>query len=179
MARRRDYDWRRERGHWQVLALDTSYLEHDLAGSQAEWVRGQVTGSGLRTVLLTHHQPFSAYAAVPGTLQQRLAPTLAAARLDAWFWGHEHRCALYEETEHVQWPRCIGHGGVPVLVPAEDAPLPAGVRYEYRGAEPEGPDRWGLFGFVVLDFDGPSLQARYINERGEEHYREELTTDSA
>jgi hypothetical protein len=159
--------------HWQVLALDTAYEDHDLAGSQADWVRDQVAGAGLRTVLLTHHQPLSAYVTVPGTLRDRLAPALAAARLDAWFWGHEHRCALYDETERVRWPRCVGHGGVPILVPPEAAPLPPGVRYEYRGAEVIGPDRWGLFGFVVLDFDGPSLRARYVNERGEEHYREE------
>ena len=31
-----------------------------------------------------------------------------------------------------------------------------------------------MFGFAVLDFDGPTLQVRYLDEEGHEHLREEL-----
>src|SRR5207237_885587 len=70
---------------------------------------------------------------------------------------------------------CIGHGGVPVLLPDADEPVPSGVRYLYQvPGEVEGSHRWGFFGFVVLDFDGPSVLARYVNQRGDEHHREQL-----
>lgn len=165
-----------EGSHWQLLGLDTAYVDHDLAGSQADWVRDELAASAKKTVLLSHHQPFSAYAAGDaGTrLRDRLAPAFSNRRADAWFWGHEHRCAIYEESESIRYPRCIGHGGVPVIVPPENAPRPEGVLYEYRGAQEASSYRWGLFGFVVLDFRSDAIDVRYINERGEEHHREEL-----
>jgi 3',5'-cyclic AMP phosphodiesterase CpdA len=166
--------FRLENAHWQLLGLDTSYDDEDLAGSQASWVAEQVTGSSAKTMLLSHHQLFSAYDPTPSTLGDRLAPILEKGPLDAWFWGHEHRCVVYEPTAQVRAARCIGHGGVPVFVPPDDAPVPDGVRYEYRGATGGGSERWGLFGFAVLDFQGPSISVRYINEKGEEHYREQL-----
>jgi hypothetical protein len=161
--------------YWQIVGLDTSYEDRDLAGTQVDWIMDEAIGSPARMMLLTHHQLFSAYGARPNSLGQRLAPVFAKRRIDAWFWGHEHRCAAYEPVEHVQAPRCIGHGGVPVIVPDPDAPVPDGVRYEYRGSSSVGAAQWGLFGFVVLDFEGPAITVRYINERGEEHYREVLT----
>jgi 3',5'-cyclic AMP phosphodiesterase CpdA len=160
--------------HWQILGLDTAYVDHDLAGQQADWVRDQVAGADRRTMLLSHHQLFSAFEPGTNPLQARLASAFAVGPVDTWFWGHEHRCVVYDETDTVRRARCIGHGGVPVLVPKEGDQLPPGVRYMYEGVTTDGPDRWGLFGFVVLDFDGPSVLARYINERGEEHYRENL-----
>lgn len=166
--------FRLENAHWQMLGLDTSYEDEDLAGSQASWVAGQVAGWSGKTMLLSHHQLFSAYDHTSAALGERLGPVFEKGPLDAWFWGHEHRCVVYEPTERVRAARCIGHGGVPVFVPPDDAPVPDGVRYEYRGATGSGPERWGLFGFVVLDFQGPTVSVRYINERGEEHYREQL-----
>ena len=66
-------------------------------------------------------------------------------------------------------------GGVPVYMwhNAND-PYPLPGEYEYRAFIEKGVERWALFGFVVLDFDGPDLSVRYINERGEEHQRDEL-----
>lgn len=110
-------------------------------------------------------------------IEDRLASALAERRVDGWFWGHEHRCAIYEETEKVRYPACIGHGRVPVLVPTEDAPVPEGVRHEYRAADIVGDARWGLFGFVLLDFDGPRATVRHVNERGEEHSSDELAAE--
>jgi Calcineurin-like phosphoesterase len=161
---------------WQLLGLDTSYVDHDLAGDQAAWVQEQVAGTELRTMLLSHHQLFSAFDPKPNPLGGRLAPTFGERRVDAWFWGHEHRCVVYDETDTVRFASCIGHGGVPVLLSDPGEPLPPGVRYLYQlPAEVQGGNRWGPFGFVVLDFDGPSVLARYINHRGEEHHREQLS----
>lgn len=160
-----------ENDHWQILGLDTAYKDGDLAGSQAKWVRDRLAGNDKRTMLLSHHQPFSAFTEHRYPLLERLADALAVRRIDAWFWGHEHRCVVYEAHENIKYPRLIGHGGVPVLID-DDQGTPAGVRYEYREAAEDdaGPERWRLFGFVVLDFDGPDVVVRYYNEQGVEHH---------
>jgi len=160
-----------ENDHWQILGLDTAYKDRDLAGTQADWVRERLAANGKRTILLSHHQPFSAYSEHRYPLWEALAEAFAVRRIDAWFWGHEHRCVVYEEHEHIKYPRLIGHGGVPVLADDDEAP-PEGVRYEYREASEDdaGPVRWRLFGFVVLDFDGADVVVRYLNEDGGEHY---------
>lgn len=163
---------------WQIIGLDTAYEDFDLAGGQAEWMLRKVATSGKKTIVLSHHQFFSAYSKSGERLRERLATKLTEDRVAAWFWGHEHRCVIYEESEAIHAPRCIGHGGVPALVAEEDAPLPEGVKYESRGAVSSGGLRWGLFGFVVLDFcgpDGSEVEVSYVDETGETHYHEVLS----
>jgi hypothetical protein len=59
---------------------------------------------------MTHHQPISAFdkhcPALLRLLQQN--------KVTAWFWGHEHRFALYAHRSDLPYGRLIGHGGVPV-----------------------------------------------------------------
>ncbi|MBV9358576.1 MAG: metallophosphoesterase, partial [Chloroflexi bacterium] len=52
---------------WQVLGLDSAYADHDLAGSQQQWLAEKLQ-TGRRTLLLSHHQPFSAYDDAVGQL---------------------------------------------------------------------------------------------------------------
>jgi hypothetical protein len=162
-----------ENDRWLILGLDTGYEEHDLAGGQAVWLGQRLTAApGKKGLLLSHHQMFSAYERGGEKLEQKLQPALDDNRIRAWFWGHEHRCAVYEPQRKVQYARCIGHGGVPVY--ASSSSLPAGVSYEYQGALDKGFESWALFGFAVLDFDDDRIHVRYINENGEEHFSETL-----
>jgi hypothetical protein len=46
--------------------------------------------------------------------------------------------------------------------------------YEYRAPFLDGSERWRMFGFTVLDFDGPEIRVRYIDEDGLEHHTEVL-----
>lgn len=162
-----------ENDYWQVLGLDTGYAEHALGGDQATWVNHRADAVPSKDLLLlSHHQMFSAYEGDGERLADKLRPVLDAGRVRAWFWGHEHRCACYEPQHQIEYPRLIGHGGVPVY--ASSAPVPAGVRYEYKGKFDTGLEEWAIFGFAVLDFDDRQIHVRYINENGEEHYRETL-----
>jgi hypothetical protein len=163
-----------ENDHWRVLALDTAYTDEDLAGGQAKWVAEAMADSSRKVMLLSHHQLFSAWDRAGPKIRERLAPALALRPVDAWFWGHEHRCAVYEPNEEARYAAVVGHGGVPVLVPRPEAPLPKGVAYEFREAHEIDGDRWGLFGFAVLDFDGPRVRVRYLDERGTEQRTDEI-----
>jgi hypothetical protein len=162
-----------ENAGWQLLGLDTAYDDHDLHGGQAAWVKRLRDGApGKKGLLISHHQPFSAYEGGGEKLRDKLAPVLEAGQAQAWFWGHEHRCVLYDPAHGIEYPRCIGHAGVPVYVSGRE--LPVGVRYTYEEAFDEGFERWALFGFAVLDFDGSRVAVRYVNENGVVHYSEVL-----
>jgi hypothetical protein len=162
-----------ENDYWQVLGLDTAYDDHDLHGEQAEWVkRTRDATYRKKGLLLSHHQPFSAFETKGDALRNKLAPVLNMGQVRAWFWGHEHRCVLYEPQGGIEYPRCIGHGGVPVY--ASNGPLPAGVQYVYEDALDEGFERWTLFGFAVLDFNNERITVRYINENGIMHHSENM-----
>ncbi|MGH2855549.1 MAG: metallophosphoesterase family protein [Solirubrobacteraceae bacterium] len=173
-----------ENEHWQLLGVDSAYRDHDLDGNQAQWV-GAKLATGRKTMLMSHHQPFSGYEAVSQAMVHTLTPALGGRVIDAWIWGHEHRCMVYGPQQtpgaapsppapYLKWGSCIGHGGVPRLLP--DPPLafppkPTWVLEEY--VQQDG-NRWGRFGFAVLDFDGPSLRVRYIDETGKVNHEESL-----
>jgi len=165
-----------ENDFWQVLGLDTAYEDFDLAGGQADWVLATRNAAAAKTgVLLSHHQPFSLYEPAPDTILNRLQKPLERGWITAWFWGHEHRCAFYAPTDHVQYGRCIGHGGVPVLAP--DGPAPVGIQYEFGdwvvGTDPH----FARFGFAVADCDNGRMRVQYLNEDGVPHYSEEIVKD--
>ena len=163
--------------HWKILGLDTAWDgDYSLPDPQTTWLRDEIADGSRKVVLLSHHQLFSTYDKMNVGFFDRVGGALARRPARAWFWGHEHRCVVYHPTDSVQAARCIGHGGVPVYMWREAAdPYPANVEYEYRGWYPKGFERWALFGFVALDFDGPTVTVRYINEDGIEHREETLS----
>ena len=170
-----------ENDKWLLLGLDTAYHEnrfkdpHDLYGNQNEWVYKKLSEAKDKTgILMTHHQPFSAYDEGGEKILDKLRNSLDEKLVQAWFWGHEHRCAFYEPRENIKYPRCIGHGGIPFYVESSPLPTNKGVVYEYRDGFDDLMESWNYFGFVVLDFEGDSIDVRYINEQGYEHKRETI-----
>lgn len=100
-----------------IIALDTAYDDFGLAGQQLEWLKLILNQAGAKRkiIFLSHHQPFSAFEpSNSAKLAAILAPILESGRIAAWYWGHEHRCVVYDR--HPKWGtagRCIGHGGYP------------------------------------------------------------------
>jgi hypothetical protein len=161
--------------HWTILGLDTAWDEHDLHGDQDKWAQGMLESAPGKGMLLSHHQIFSAYETGKNKLIEKIRPVLKTGRVRSWFWGHEHRCVLYDPTENVEYARCVGHGGVPVyMTHKEGDPYPPPASWEFRDFIRSGLECWALFGFAVLDFDGPKVTVRYIDENGKENRREEL-----
>jgi 3',5'-cyclic AMP phosphodiesterase CpdA len=153
--------------HWQLLGLDTAYEDDDLAGDQGSWVADKQRASRRKTMLLTHHQPFSAFEEVDPPFLKKLAPAFAVRGIDAWLWGHEHMCCVYDSNlrDYLGFGSCIGHGGVPVLL--WEGKTPAGVRWRFTESEVhEGADRWQRFGFAVLDFKDERIEIQYRDQDG-------------
>jgi hypothetical protein len=168
-----------ENDHWQIFGLDSAYDllgmrgdEGDLYGPQAMWLALKRAASPKKkTLLLTHHQLFSAYEGGSPNLEARLQPI---APVTAWFWGHEHLCAVYSKGTHslVQHPRLLGHGGVPVA--PHEGDLPPHVDYEFRDSMQSLLNRFTRFGFAVLDFDEGYISVKYVSELGDAPHHTEV-----
>jgi Calcineurin-like phosphoesterase len=162
--------------HWDIIGLDTAWEDAGLAKSQAAWLEGQFLKSPRKSMFLSHHQLFSAYEHGSPKLKNKLDKFLTIRGVDAWFWGHEHRCVFYGPSEGVRQARLIGNGGVPVYMFHRDTtPYPSPAFYEYREFFDAGLERWAYFGFAVVDLDGATAHVRYVDEFGREFKKEELT----
>ena len=163
---------------WDFVALDTSWDQDVLSKGatgvledpQAGFVAEIAQAPGRKLVLLSHHQLMSVHdwADLGPALPARLGPVLDSGRVTGWWWGHEHRCMGFEAAQGVRFPRCVGHGGVPVLQTyAAGDPVAQPGAWEAPGFLP-GPDgeRWARFGFAVLDLDGGQMQVRYRDDQG-------------
>jgi predicted phosphodiesterase len=166
-----------ENDHWILAALDTAYSGHDLHGRQDQWLQELVEKAGRRKVVLfSHHQPISIFEDQGPKLVKKLARLLTDQKIFAWYWGHEHRLALYDR--HGIWGfygRCVGHGGIPYFrdtkyfvdqAPSKPALRRVSSRFLVPGAQvldgandyvPEESDKYGPHGYMTLEFNGPEL----------------------
>ncbi len=119
---------------WQLLAMDTGLNDRDpftvltnltyLNPPEVPWQQDKlVNAAGRKTILLSHHQLFSAFDSVGQDVEgQALAwnPNLQAAftrggqsllpQAAYWFWGHEHNLEIYQPYIGLARGRCIGAG---------------------------------------------------------------------
>ncbi|MFL5863626.1 MAG: metallophosphoesterase family protein [Solirubrobacteraceae bacterium] len=166
--------------HWQLLGLDSAYADPEAAElhpPQADWLSARmVAASGARgTILMTHHQPFSAFEPVRTPLAQTVAAAVGPHRVDAWLWAYENRCAVYDSGvvtrqygDAAGYAAIVGHGGVPQLAPAETPPnVNEAIAWQLRDQYQVEEDRWALGGYAVLSFDGPRLAIQYYDEYGQ------------
>jgi hypothetical protein len=120
---------------WQLLAMDTGHNDNNpftvstnmtsIAATEQAWLKDKLASAGdRRTILLSHHQLFSAFGSV-GRIEGRdyaYNPNLYAGfqdvlnKVDWWFWGHEHNLAIYNPYIGLKRGRCLGCSAVPVLV---------------------------------------------------------------
>lgn len=125
-------------GAWQFLAMDTGLHDYSpLAVSDAltfieedeqEWLLERVKEFSGRTILLSHHQLFSAFSRIgpadplgQQAYNANLISTFQAlkatgANIPAWFWGHEHNLCIYEPYVGLNFGRCLGHGAIPLFL---------------------------------------------------------------
>lgn len=180
-------------GAWQLLAMDTGLHDRDpftvstgvtyLEPREAQWHLDKIerfAGQGGKTILLSHHQLFSAFSAIgevaekPSGLEafnpkllETFRAVLERGLVNAWFWGHEHSLGVYRPYGPLERGRCIGHGAIPVLATQ--------AAYQVLDALPDPPrlvdvdgkpleldrDADGVYahGYVILDLDDASRRA--------------------
>jgi hypothetical protein len=193
--------------HWQLLAMDTGFkdsvpsksalvtlsslglkgFQTDLRDDEFSWHRHQLENTGSRaTILLSHHQLFSAYDRIGVTtspdsvntnLNRRFSQYFSKqsrwSRVRAWYWGHEHDFVPMSRGHNgLGASACLGHGAIPVdsaKVRRPGSP-PFNGRNKY-GINPLGIDTGGYYnhGFSVLYLRGAKdVEIRYfeVDQRG-------------
>jgi len=123
---------------WQFLGLDTGLHDDDpfdvntvltfLEPDEEAWHTARIAEFSGKTILLSHHQLFSALAQIgPKNAQGLLEPVnpylqtsynrfaeAAKGGIAAWFWGHEHAFTVYKTYAGLGRGRCLGNGAIPV-----------------------------------------------------------------
>jgi len=163
--------------HWTLVGLDSAYEDHDLTDDQVKWLRNIINNAAdRRIILMSHHQPISRLEKQGPKLVKKLGEFLNSKKIFAWYWGHEHRCMLYDQ--HAAWGmygRTVGHSGFPYFRDdLSGAPEEPGLSNWHRlgsknlipgGLVLNGPNdyirgyetQYGPNGYMSLEFNGPHL----------------------
>jgi hypothetical protein len=173
---------------WQFLGIDTglhdyspmsvsdavTYIEPD----ELDWHSQRIDEFPGKTILLSHHQLFSAFSAIGPAVDGKRSPTNpklyeAFRRLNnshkvaAWFWGHEHTLSIYEPFSGLERGRCIGNGAVPTSIidkiyePLKDLDQIPSIK-EGIQLSPVG----GVYahGYALVSLHGETCHAAYLQD---------------
>ena len=153
--------------NWRFIGLDTGYDEHDLHAPQAGWLAQQLADKGPKTILLSHHQLFSAYEKTDASkLRAKVQPFLG--RTYGWIWGHEHIAVVYEKHEGIN-AICLGNGCFPYNFPTAEP----SVKVKWMDKRPStDPDYRGGHTFALLKISGSRINIDFIDENGSIGYSE-------
>jgi calcineurin-like phosphoesterase family protein len=105
--------------YWLLVGLDTAYVDHDMDEQQVDWLKSILdhpSAKDKKVVFFSHQQLFSPLESQGWKLDEdaKLGLILQNGRVNAWYWGHEHRCCIYEKhPDYGLFARCIGHSGMP------------------------------------------------------------------
>lgn len=109
-------------GAWQFLGMDTGIHDNNpytefaptgtgprLVPSEAEWHLEKIDQFSGKTILLSHHQLYSANnningsaSGLPEYMNEGLLETFRSkfsTKISAWFWGHEHNYVLFKDGQ--------------------------------------------------------------------------------
>ena len=194
----------------QLQGMDTGYnasnLIEDIAGDEpatslndsdpqheeTAWLMHQITNgvaASRRIILLSHHQPYSAYGSIakqplnPNLLNSFAGP-LAAGNITAWLWGHEHVCEVYRSPISLPSPvgktyevkgRCLGHSAFPVLTSESPYKIAnqniAKFAESYRLGVSSDNEVYNR-GYIILKLSPASGQASYYEVDGSSSHAE-------
>lgn len=173
--------------HWIVIGLDTGYYSigipiiemlikpsSKLHAKQIKWLKNDLRlqdDDQRGIILLSHHQYYSQFESGFSRPAKQLSQFIDRPVL--WFWGHEHRFAIYGSHSTKKgilnaYGRCLGHGGLPIEDIGEK-PNSSGkndcglVVYDKREKERIGDSKTpvGYNGYANLIFNDKYLTVEY------------------
>jgi hypothetical protein len=173
-----------ENKYWRLIGLDTAYNggrlqpsdASDPTASQWNWLIEILRKSdGKKNILLTHHQPVSAHTAEfndSRPLREDVAKLLNTEGVSpdaifGWFFGHEHRCAIYKDTATQFNARLIGNGCIPHQVQTEDEAETGCTPFEKvnrRQTDPNSGAATSMLAMLSFSETSTELLIEYIDE---------------
>ncbi len=173
--------------NWQFVGLDTGYHDHNPSGggagatylqdTEVTWLTDKVNNAGGRsTVLLSHHQLFTAYDNIDNNeINLRLYPQVAPLlpKVALWIWGHEHDFVPYDAYKGLARSCCLGHGAFPVGMdetPHEPKYPDVPVTKDADGNNVRLGTTAGLYnhGYAIIELDGPAGKVSYYQDSDED-----------
>jgi len=165
--------------NWQFVAVDTGL--HDckpgctdptfLEDTEVAWLQRRLDqAQGRRTMLLSHHQLFTAFenigpsAAVNDKLNSQIGPLLS--KIAIWIWGHEHNLVIYKKQLGIL-ARCVGHGAFPVGITEvpDQPPHPEIAMEDFRLAQGE---EFYAHGYAMVELNGKNAKVSYYQDTDED-----------
>jgi len=186
-----------QNSNFMFLFLDTAYVEHSFTDKEVPWLLNAIASSANRKIVLfSHHQLFSRLDAQGPALRTVLNNVLTRKQIFAWYWGHEHRCVVYDQDAATGlFGRCVGHSGMPYdrgsvstlpsaagqmtcwkqLNSTTDAPASIVLDgpNEFIGGS-DDPNRYGPNGYLSLLVDGTHLKEIIHDAQGDVIYQKDL-----
>lgn len=179
---------------WQLHGFDTAYVPFSISGGsdddslrpQWDWLIGLMKDNPQKkNIFLSHNQPVSAHLPefeqsyrLQGEYRQ-LMMQAQPGRIFAWFFGHEHRCTIYDDTRTDFKARLIGNGSIPhhpqeEVVPDHDETMARCTAFVEvnKGSLDGGPV--AISTFAMLSFSEDKCVVDYINEDGTRFYHQEV-----
>ena len=195
-----------QNSYWTLIGLDVAYHDHAIDDEQVRWLLEVVRKAGTRKIVLfSHHQLYSNIESEQGEKlwsHPQFGALLRSKRIFAWYWGHEHRCTVYEtpDVSFGIFARCIGHSGMPQsrdpTIGLQRAPGSAYEKADWRicpeqivkgnplprAVVLEGPnefisgeeEKFSPHGYGVLNFDGEHLEEEIRSATGKIIYSRRL-----
>jgi len=152
---------------WRIACLDTSLGAMNIAGDDArldgkqlEWFDAVLAEQDDRPlVVMSHHFALSGWSKPAVSLTSQLTDRVND-KVFAWYWGHEHNCALYPKNgSNTYWGACVGNGSFvekysnPTRVATTPTWFPKKMCTCYPGKKAYWPH-----GFVELEFSKGSIE---------------------
>jgi hypothetical protein len=170
-----------ENDDWRIIGLDTAYAngrlkpqsEEDPIFAQWNWLLDKLRSNKKATIFLTHHQPVSAHQDDFKDSEPLRNDIEELLRLDGvgddaiygWFFGHEHRCAVYRDSTLKFNARLIGNGCIPHEVEKSTTADPGCTDVDFFNKKEVAPGTdTAASMFAKLTFMGPKLLIEYVDE---------------
>jgi hypothetical protein len=183
-----------ENKHWRIIGLDTGYNSTRFDCGKApvlqrskwlrkttwfkpsctipepliEWLKSAVNPAGDKRglILISHHGPHSGFESWYQIPSRQLAKLIH--RPVIWFWGHEHRLAIYDkfsvEDGVEAHGRCVGHGGMPIERGAAPDILDCKwLAWDNRRYPSDEKIDVGYNGYANFSFNGPALHIAHYD----------------
>ncbi len=173
-----------ENTNWRLIGLDTAYAEGRLKPSgpgdplnaQWDWLIDVLKNRPKKaTILLTHHQPVSAHRSefeASAPLRQDVDDLLKQDGIGehaifAWFFGHEHRCTIYDDIATPYMARLIGSGCIPHTAQRETTSDPGCTPAKwFNKRETQPGSNSAISMYAELRFQRDNLYVVYTDEDG-------------
>jgi hypothetical protein len=169
-----------ENTNWRIIGLDTAYnggrlkplSPTDPMNAQWNWLIETLRKGKKAMIFLTHHQPVSAHQVEWNDSKPLREDINELMQFDGigndaifgWFFGHEHRCALYRDTALNFNARLIGNGCIPHEVQTERAADPGCNEVDFFNKKAAPGTKAAVSSFVKLAFAGSQVLIEYVDE---------------